>query len=1082
MKNAPRYQSPVSIIPGGCPQFLDFTLPGKFFGKEILHFHEKRFTDAEQHRYKNHLICLAENPDSGNYFDQSDGVTTYPEDYSLNVSRAFEPWERLWLPLPFLRTMDQRWSDGAPKFEKGPSNWARGMMYVSQTEEKLAHLVIAFDTAVEDRPKDGDVYHAISKDDVSAHGNFMLATHVRDISWFLNLHWVDEWLAEDYGSYRQKLHKGPGSWRDDNNYYVEHLAAYFTWLTLARRIMCLSGKVSPDLDDKDLDKELEKNPKILMDDLKVQVINPERDLPVEVDLVLDIGNSRTTGILVETMPQRMTDLNDSYLLELRNLHKPDEVYAEPFETRVEFHDAIFGKDILSRRSGREKAFAWPSAVRTGPEAARLNAYAVCAEGTTGMSSPKRYLWDERAWQQTWRYNGCYGVEVNGDPKMKNESMVSRGLFVKQLNPLGTPNDCIRTEAVPGDQFFRASPSLKGQKPGPVFESQFTRSSMMLFMMGEIITQALVTINSPATRGRRELPNLPRRLRRLIFTMPTAMPVAEKRIFRRWVNWAVRVVWKALDWEAYWQERNDRPGGRTASPGDYRISPQVRCDWDEASCSQLVYLYNELVLKQHGDAHHLFRLLGRPRPSVGSNPCVRVASIDIGGGTTDLSITTYELVSGEGATPRMAPHVEFRDGFNIAGDEVVRAVVSGHVVEAVDKALKERGMAHPEGLIVQLFGRDASGMSQEQRVLRGKLARQVAAPVALGMLAASETDAEEMGGTFKLGDFFLPPEAEMNLQAAKSAEAESRPRVALRSRAPQKELLSAVRQTVAAASGIADFDLMDVPITVDPEAIDDTVRGTLTRTISALCEIVNIYDCDVLLLTGRPSTWRAVVSLVLGKLPVPPDRIVSMHRYHVGSWYPFPDVFGRIKDPKTTVVVGAILCMLADGHLQGFSFASEALRLQSTARYIGEINMVSGQMQRPKVWFTVPVEKGDEWEDTKTVEFSGPIVVGYRQLEPERWPTTRYYLLNFSSPEALDRSSGKIPYAVEIDLFVEEEMDDDAPTPVGKDKDRAEGEFTIKSITNAKGETVNTRDLEMRLQTMRLEEGYWLDTGIVKGDG
>lgn len=38
----------------------------------------------------------------------------------------------------------------------------------------------------------------------------------------------------------------------------------------------------------------------------------------------------------------------------------------------------------------------------------------------------------------------------------------------------------------------------------------------------------------------------------------------------------------------------------------------------------------------------------------------------------------------------------------------------------------------------------------------------------------------------------------------------------------------------------------------------------------------------------------------------------MRRYHVGSWYPFPDTLGRIQDPKTTVVVGAILCALPKG--------------------------------------------------------------------------------------------------------------------------------------------------------------------------
>ena len=75
--------------------------------------------------------------------------------------------------------------------------------------------------------------------------------------------------------------------------------------------------------------------------------------------------------------------------------------------------------------------------------------------------------------------------------------------------------------------FKQSPALQKQQPEPIFESLFTRSSLMLFMLGEILTQALVTINSPATRARRELPNLPRRLRRLIFTVPTAMDLAPR---------------------------------------------------------------------------------------------------------------------------------------------------------------------------------------------------------------------------------------------------------------------------------------------------------------------------------------------------------------------------------------------------------------------------------------------------------------------------------------------------------------------------------------------------------------------------
>ncbi len=1036
MNGIPSYLSPVSIIPGGCPQFLDFSLREESIRRLRRYFREEKKNQGDPDgRYTHYLRCLAETENG--FIDQLTGQPC-DEDYSVEARRAVTAWDGHWLPIPFLRSLDQAWPDGGKRFECGPSNWARARVMQSERHPDQLRIVLAFDTNVEQRPTEGDRYHALSPQDVAAHGHFMLAHLVRDNSWFLNEAWVDEWLCGIFDLWRQSQHRGRGSWKDDTPYVLEHLANYLTWLDVVR---------------------------MALNDLAAQVINPDRDTPVDVDLVLDIGNSRTTGILVETLPQRVTNLNDSYLLELRDLSNPENIYSDPFETRVEFVDAAFGNDALSRRSGRQTpAFAWPSAVRIGPEAARLATQAVCAEGTTGMSSPKRYLWDERPWQQSWRYN------TGG----KAEPMVSRGLFPRQLNPLGTPLACF------DDPLFKKSPALQKQQAEPIFESLFTRSSLMLFMLGEILTQALVTINSPATRARRELPNLPRRLRRLIFTVPTAMPVAEKRIFRRWVVWAVRVVWTALGWSQWYTPKALARG----QSGDYRQSPQVRCDWDEASCSQLVLLYNELAVKQHGDAHHLFRLLGRPRASCQGHPCVRMASIDIGGGTTDLSITTYELASGEGDTARIVPHTEFRDGFNIAGDEVLREVVANHVIPAIGQALVQQGLAEPRALLGQLFGRDSIGMSQEDRNTRVRLVRQIAVPVALGLLAACENpEIRHASYTCAIRDFFEPdplesasdaPGAEGSTGAGPGFEpATLAPR-------PQPAILKAVENMVRrGAPLIQDFNILNVPITVSPAAVDVTIRSTLGPTLSALCEVVHMYDCDVLLLTGRPSAWNGVVASVLAKRPVPPDRIIPMRSYHAGSWYPFADAQGRITDPKTTVVVGAILCALADGHLEGFSFDTGALHLTSTARYIGEMD-INSQLKKPKVWFTVDVDSHEGTEQIRKVAFSGPLSIGYRQLDAERWPTTRYHLLTFANEDARARASGRLPYEVEVRLTVDDVWDDAPRTD--DEKDRSEGEFSIISIVDNQGRGVDRRDLEIRLQTLKLDEGYWLDTGIVTDAG
>src|SRR5262249_18491406 len=122
----------------------------------------------------------------------------------------------------------------------------------------------------------------------------------------------------------------------------------------------------------------------------VDTVSRERSYaPIMVDLVIDVGNSRTCGILIESDPDESDrlDLTKSYVLALRDLSRPEHVYAQAFESRVEFSRASFGHDGISRRSGRPNAFHWPSLARVGPEAVRLSVSAAGTEGPTGLSSP-----------------------------------------------------------------------------------------------------------------------------------------------------------------------------------------------------------------------------------------------------------------------------------------------------------------------------------------------------------------------------------------------------------------------------------------------------------------------------------------------------------------------------------------------------------------------------------------------------------------------------------------------------------------------------------------------------------------------
>lgn len=1002
MPEMPKYINPVSLIPGGCPQLLDYSLPAEAIEKIRYAFVEAREAAAGNERVLLHAFRRNADNEYADEINPEKICDNY--DYEIAATKAIQPWLNQWLPIPFLRVRDQTWPDsGECRFDYGPSNWARARLCQDSSTPGNLRLVLAFDMQTEDR--EGDNYVALSRADVDANAHFKLAWRFRDNSWFMDLAWVEEWLAELWHAWQHKKRI-----RDDEDRRFEHLASYLVYLEVIEVVSQNCG---------------------------VYMVRPDGQC-VETDLVLDIGNSRTTGLIVETQVQSTTSLNNSYLLQLRDMDQPDKIYAEPFDTRVEFSEIQFGNDALSMRSGRKTpAFAWPSPVRIGPEAGRLATLSRCAKGSTGMSSPKRYLWDERDWQRTWRYN----------TKSENSPYVTRGPLVQQVNSSGTPLCCMN------DKSFTRNPILRKQDTESAFESLFTRSSLMMFLFVEIIQQALLTINSPGQRSRQEFRAKPRRLRQIIFTFPAGMPMAEQKIYRRWGIWAVHVLWEALGWEQFYLG-NKKPARTQVT--DYRLSPFVRCDWDEATSTQLVYAYNEIVHKFQGDARLFCDLAGRKRKfGDRESPSIRIAAIDIGGGTTDLSITTFELASEEGSSSRLAAHPVFHDGFNLAGDDILRAVIADHILPAIGDAVLKNS-AESQRLLQALFGRAPMNTSVAFLNQRIQFVRQIAMPAGLYLLALYEradlARSDEII-SFRLGDCFRGGD--------QSAQTESGLPVFPM---PGSAALSFLYDWLPDAP---EFDILETVISADPGAMNDTVRDTLKDVLANLCEVINIYDCDALLLTGRPSRWPGVINTVASLLPVPPSRIIPMSDYRVGAWYPFSDTSGRLTDPKTTVVVGAILCALAEGQLENFAFDPRNLHVLPTARHIGEMEL-NGQIRKNKVWFHVDPETNTSDPEVREVVFNGPISVGFRQLDAERWTTTRFYMLDYADSQQAGMGRLNLPLRVKLRLELKDNENDE----------RDEGEFKIEEIVDAAGESVSSNLLEIRLQTLPRDDGFWVDTGTI----
>lgn len=979
----PTYKPVVTLVPASGIQFLDFGFDAERV-KVALNVWEERQEDAQAPEGTAPVVLRILEPDEER--ELYDPVTgAYPpkeEIYGVNRDRALETFNGRWVPVPLLRLPDPHATDAA-RFDHGPTNWAR-MRVVELAEPdrdgNTHRVVLAIDTEfckhAPNRPYTGPTTQDSEKGE-----EFALATQAADMGWFLAEGWVSDWLEDIFRAHKLASKPGGKLGPSDFPHACEHWARYLAFLALIGNAVRV--------------------PRIKLAD----TVSRERNyVPIDVDLVLDLGNSRTCGILVEFNPDERFDLNDSAVLELRDLSAPEQVYPHPFESRLEFARPAFGPDHFSRKSGRRTAFAWPSAVRVGPEAVRLSGGSAGTEGATGLSSPKRYLWDGRPINQIWRFNGP-GPDGRLEPPVQGPVMSS-------VTEDGTVISLMRR------------PGTSAVWP------KFSRSSLFSFMLAEVLVQALVQMNAAGSRSRRRHADVPRRMRRIILTIPPATPLAEQRIFRQRARAAVRLVWEAMGW----LESGTAP----------QTEPEVVVQWDEASCTQLVWLYTEITKKYQGDATGFFEVMGKRRGG-SSAPTLRVASIDIGGGTTDLMVTTYAVEGNRALTPRQ----EFREGFRVAGDDILEAVVQRHVFPAIEASLQEAGLADAGVLLRQLFGGDWGGQAEQEKHRRMQFVTQVCAPVALGLLAAHEGQkpmADEPPAVRPFRDFIRPGYE-------------------------PRDAVLAYLEGPAAERGAKGWSMDAVAFEADGTAVAHTVRRVLGPILNDLAEAVHALDCDALLLSGRPSRLPVVGDLLLARMPVPPNRIVPMHQYNVGNWYPFRDHSARIDDPKTTAAVGAMLCALAEGQIEGFLVRTSLMGMTSTARFIGEMEL-SGQMLNERLLFSeIDLEKKARagGGDSVQLRFFAPTFIGFRQLPIERWPATPLYFLEFGNPQTARRM--KLPLLVTLERADADEGQED------KKED-----FHVTSVEDSEGTMLRPSDVALRLQTLRLEAGYWLDTGILRLNG
>jgi len=1014
----PKYKDWVSLIPGGTTQFLDLGIDITKIKRLSTEFfeYEKEPTSGKSIWQ---LKCLEKDAEEDYYIDKQtrelvkDPKTNLPNKgitptYSLNVDKAIEPYLDEWVPAPFLRSENNIGSFDK-RYRHGPTDWARVRLSALNEPDSAGNthrLTIAFDTFVQagveiSKVSQDEGYPALSEADMRDGANFHFVSDVKYNSWFIGLEWVNDWLKDFFNQLMQK--KRPNKILKDADFEnrMEHLARYIAFLEVLA-----SAEVIP----------------------TIRLIDPERHPPIDVDLVLDIGNSRTIGMLIERKDGDSVSLSNSSVLELRDLTDPRIMHKNTFNSFVCFAKARFGdSNGYSKGAGRMKrSFSWPSVVRVGQEANRLAIQSRRGEGQTSMSSPKRYLWDLRARAQEWRY--CPETDNAEEPP------VNSGDFVGFINNEGTPIDAFR------DSRFSSLDFLKGQNSYPVTEPKFSRSSIMMFLLSEIIAHTLVQINSPAERGNRQQSEIPRRLRRIILTVPPAMSVSEREIFKRWANWALDVLWEALEWNEFADQVTD-----------YRHKPVIKINLDEASTTQLVFVYNEIQERFSGDAAEYFKIFGKVRPNRASDYSLRVASIDIGGGTTDMIITTY-LNQSEGATSTIVPKQEFREGFNVAGDDLLKAVIENHVIPSLENTLAQAGLRQAKDVLKRKLGKDVPGTTETEKNLRAQFAQQVLAPFGLKILGLSEK--------------ISLPDAQNTVMKISWDEIFSE------SNKPRQAVIEMIDELVDAKEEI--FSIKNWVCEVDMSSVIVTISSTIGPYLNDLSEVIRLWDCDYLVLSGRPSCLPAVQAAIYKNPPVQPSRVIPMSNYEIEPWYPFWSPDGKIDDPKTTGVVGAVLCAISEGNVMNFHFRTKDLKPASTIKFIGQMSK-DRQIKNQNLFFNqIDLDTAKEEDMQGSFKFTAPMYIGFRQLKTERWKATPFYFVKFANQEAIDRAfRNDLPYEIKFSYRRRFTEEDDGV------QGENEGYLKVEEIVSANGNSVPPSDIDFQLKSLWEEEdqGHWLDTGL-----
>lgn len=901
-------------------------------------------------------------------------VINEEEIYTVNGSDALKIYQNHWIPIPYFRIRHHV----KEPFHHGPENWCRmNIQEQLDTEKGTTHvLTLAFDTHSKE---DDDNYLQPRPSDANDNGSerFKCVNEINHASaffndsklwdWMYNLYWLNEDYAKRF---------------DDE---LRHIGIYHTVIELLHKIDAFP---------------------------EIGLLSGENK--IDVGLTLDIGNSRTCGLVCEkSKPFESSpfDFTSARKLQIRNLSIPHQVHEEPFDMQIAFSEEKFGNPAVL---GYDDVFDWPSLLRVGPEAVDLASIFESEDSQATLSSPKRYLWDKKPVKVPW-------IKVDTEGRLGYHDMVN-----------------IRENALFGiAEHVTAEGKLIKENEKEFLlaatESRYSRSSIMMFSIYEILLHVISQINDHEFRKDLGNSTYRRVLKDIVVTCPTAMTVQEQHTLRKSVKDAAELLTQTLGEKIEFKDNKIR-----VHPKLPELDPdrQDENPWkfDEATCSQISFLYGELVHKYKSNQDLFFELNGKFRNNYeGKN--LNVASIDIGGGTTDFMICNYSYDK-DADVPFIKPDPIFWEGFNIAGDDIVKRIIEKIFLPSLHADIEKKQGKNIVAVLNDLFGQNLGGQTAINKIYRKQFANLIASPLAYKVFEHISNPTDDTY-IFKIKDVFETFGE------------------------PKSGLLAYINNTISFKTGIKEYDITDLEIINDNNLINTGIKDVIGDVLNQLSYLISFFDCDLILLSGRPSRLPVITDILTSSLNFGINKIVNLGDYRFGNWYPFADSTGYVNDPKSTVCVGALIAYLnQNGTLPNLKFDFEKMnKVRTTTNYFGIIDFTKSDLRIKKkdIILSPTIEKGE-------FKFYGePLSIGTRQLDSEEWTATPIYIFDFldDNKKSKMNKNFQFPYHIKITKKI------------------SEGEFINKNnieVNDNKGVPIDAHNFDFNLRTSRSLQLHWKDNG------